>query len=86
MTVNNIPVEEYPLPKSTLRISTTDAYDFEDARVAAGITVSEFESFPGDPCWIVPDGPYISKAEVVIFHRNRRLIDAILNYEQYRKK
>lgn len=87
MLVNGYSIEEYPLPRSSLRIRTTSAFDQEEARIAAGLSRSEFEELPGDPEWIMDDAPIsLSKADVLVAAYYRRLLEVVQSVEATRKK
>lgn len=85
--VNGYPVEQYPFPKSNLRVLTTDAYSWEEARIDAGITRAEFEALAGDPVWITPNDPIsLSKSDVVMSFYYRRLLKIVQEVEAYKKR
>lgn len=54
--------------------------DFEEheARIFAGLGVTEYETLPGDPVWCDDTYP-MSKAEVIALYRLHNLIDAVRN-------
>ena len=85
--VNGYPIEEYPFPQSNLRVSTTYAFDWEESRISAGLTRSEFESLPGDPRWVtINDQIKMSKADVIISAYYRKLLKIVQDIEAYKKK
>jgi hypothetical protein len=85
--VNGYPIEQYPFPRSRLRVKTPDAFDWEEARISAGFTRAEFESLPGDPGWIsINDNIKMSKADVIMSHHYRRLLNMVQEIEAYKKK
>ncbi len=84
--VNNYPAEDYPLPKTHLRVLTTDAFDYEEARIATGFTPTEFNALPGDPCWLTENSAYpMSKADVVMYHYYKKLLEAIITHDAYKR-
>lgn len=60
-------------------------YEEQDARVKAGLSITEYDSLVGDPVWITEDTPQVSKAHVIAYARMSGRIQAVFAEAERRK-
>lgn len=83
MTVNGSPINEYRFLPSPGTIMYSLGFEMQQARIAAGLSLSEWDTLPGDPIWTTDDQP-LCKAEVLIWFRMAQRIPAVSNDLQAR--
>jgi len=74
---NGYPIGDHSYLKSPLTVTYSAAFEREEARIAAGLTREQFEALPGDPQWVDPNNPTLSKAEVLVYYRMHNVIRSV---------
>lgn len=64
-------------------ISYTPAYELEQSRILAGVSIEDYENLPGNPDWCLPGQR--SKAHLLVFWRMSQRIPAVASDAQIRK-
>jgi hypothetical protein len=83
--VNNKDAKQYVFAnKSSKKIATSAALEHQLARSWYGLSHEAFEQLPGNPDW-ARDGE-LSKADVIAAYRAHRLLEAISNDAQMKRK
>lgn len=59
-------------------------FELQQARVAGGISVEEFDKMPGDHIWLVP-GQDMCKADLLVWYRNMNRIKGVSDDIQQRE-
>lgn len=77
-------IEFYSLEKGSVQIGYNIAFELQEARVAAGISISEFDAMPGIPMWMKPTDS-MSKCHLLVWFRKHRLVEAAQNSAQIRE-
>lgn len=54
----------------------TPELEEQQARMAVGVSLTDFENMPGTPDWCDEQSP-VSKSDVIAIYRTQRLIEAI---------
>jgi len=82
--VNGNPIEEYRFLPSPGTVMYSLGFEMQQARVAAGLSLHEWDTLPGDPIWTSDVQP-MCKAEVLIWFRMAQRIPAVSNDLQARE-
>lgn len=85
VTMNQRNIMDYPLPKSTMVIHSMLAFEEQEARIFAGLSVMEYDSLPGVGEWCNADQP-ISKAEILVLYRLHNQVLAVQRHLDSKKK
>lgn len=83
ITVNGHPVDDYVFLPSPATISYDLKFEEQEARVAAGLGMDEYNRLPGTPMWA--HGNDLSKCHIIVWYRYSRRIQAIPQDIQTRK-
>lgn len=57
----------------------------QTARVEMGLSMAEFDTLPGNGCWVDMNNPTLSKADVLMIYRRNRAIPAVMADAQNRE-
>lgn len=76
MKLNGEPIDQYHYQSSPATITYTMAYEEEQARIYAGMSILEYDALPGTPQWIDPEVGGRSKSDLVIIYRMSKNIPA----------
>jgi hypothetical protein len=78
VTAGGSPISQYRYRhKQAIAITYTLAFEEQQARIYAGLSLEQYAALPGSPRWIDPDAPTLSKAEVLLLYRMAHSIDAV---------
>lgn len=71
------PITDYNFRPSVTTITYTLAYEEQQARIYAGMSINEYEALPGTPMWIKPNIGGYSKSHIVVLYRLSNTIPAV---------
>jgi hypothetical protein len=74
--INGRKASEYAFKPSAALITYSMAYEEEQARLFAGISIPEWDAMPGSQVWIDPDIGGRCKAEIIMLYRMNNWIPA----------
>ena len=77
MTANGSPIDDYSFRPSAATITYTLAYEEEQARIYAGMSIAEYDVLPGTPMWIDPNKGNHSKCHILVLFRMSNMIPAV---------
>lgn len=77
-------IEFYSLERGPVQIAYNLAFEFIEAWVCAGMTLSEFEAMPGTPMWLRLDQT-LSKCHLLVWYRKHNRIKAVSDSANIRK-
>lgn len=79
MKANGEPIRDYHFRPAAATITYTMAYEQEQARIYAGMSVAEYDALPGTSAWIDPEIGGRSKSDLVMLYRMSNTIPAVAN-------
>lgn len=79
MTVNGEPIDDYHYRPAAATIYYTLEYEMEQARIYAGLSMSEWDALPGTPEWIDSERHSRSKSHILVLYRMSNAIPAAAN-------
>ncbi|MDX2138335.1 MAG: hypothetical protein SF123_09600 [Chloroflexota bacterium] len=85
-TINGYSVFDHAFFETPTPIHTTWLLQQLEAAAALGIDISDYAELPGDPRWVDPGNPTLSKAEVVAVYSVRNQLAAVTADLQQRKQ
>lgn len=85
VTANGSPIDDYHFRPAAATITYTLAFEEEQARVYAGLGITEYDALPGTPMWIDPDVGGRSKCHILILYRMQQYIPAVAQDAQNAK-
>lgn len=85
MSVNGSPIDDYSYRPSAASITYSMAYEQEQSRIYAGMSIAEYDDLPGSPEWIDPARGGRSKAHILMLYRMSNSIPAAANDAQARE-
>lgn len=85
MTVNGSPIGQYGFKPAAATISYKREFEEAQVRVAAGLSLQEYEALPGTPQWIDSEVGGWSKCHYLVWYRMSQLIPAASQDAQVRK-
>lgn len=85
MTVNGSPIDDYSFRPPAAVIAYTQEYEWEQARIWAGISIPEWDAMPGSRAWIDANKGGRSKSDILILFRMQNLIPAAASDAQARQ-
>lgn len=85
MTAQGRPIQDYSFRPAAATITYTLAYEEEQARIAAGMSITDYDALPGSPMWINPETGGRSKCHIILLYRMAQYIPAVANDAQARK-
>lgn len=85
MKINGAPALDYHLKPAPIQVTYGQAYENEQARLYAGLSIAEWDKMPGTQQWIDPEVGGRSKAEMLILYRMSLQIPAAMNDAQARE-
>lgn len=71
------PIDDYHFRPSVTTITYTMAYELEQARLYAGMTIAEFDALPGSPMWCTESTGWRSKCHILLLYRMSKVIPAV---------
>lgn len=81
--INGAPISDYSYRPSVASVHYKDSYELEQARIYAGMSVTEFDQLPGTPEWITTGER--SKAHILVLYRMSNSITAAITDAQNRE-
>lgn len=81
--MNGGAIDSYTFRPSAAAIAYSAAYEQEQARIYAGMSMAEYDSLPGTPEWCVGDER--SKSHILMLYRMSNTIPAVASDAQARK-
>lgn len=85
MTVNGSPIDDYHYRPAAAMITYSAAYEQEQSRIYAGMSIAEYDVLPGTPEWIDPAKGGRSKAHILMLYRMSNAIPASASDAQARE-
>jgi hypothetical protein len=82
---NGQPITEYSFRPAAASITYTLAFEEEQARIAAGMSITEYDQLPGTPMWTDPVQGGRSKCHIVMLYRMAQYIPAVAQDASARK-
>lgn len=80
--VNGAPIGEYQYRPSVVQVQYSPVYEYERARVFAGMSIAEWDALPGTPLWA--NGGR-SKCDLIMLYRMSNDIPSAINDAQSRE-
>ena len=77
MRVDGSPIDDYQFRPQVATITYTLAYELEQARLFAGLTMKEFDLMPGTPEWCTAQTGWRSKCHILTLYRMSNNIPAV---------
>lgn len=81
--MNGAPADEYHFRPAAASISYSIEYEFEMARIHAGLSIAEWDALPGTRMWL--NGGGRSKSDLLILYRMSNFIPAAASDAQARE-
>ena len=81
---NGAPIRGYVYQKAPVTVTYSLQFEQSEARAEAGLSIEEYAALPGNPCWVDPENPTVTKAEIIMWYRMHRAIPAVANDAQAR--
>ena len=82
--MNGSPADHYQFRPAAASITYALAFECEQARIYAGMSIAEWDALPGTRQWIPPSGGR-SKCDLLILYRMSQFIPAAANDAQGRE-
>lgn len=82
--INGSPANSYQFRPAAANITYSVQYDYEQARIYAGMSITEWDALPGTRQWI-PDSGGRCKCDLIILYRMSQFIPAAANDAQGRE-
>lgn len=76
MTINGANWSEYAFKPAAATIIYSATYEAEQARLYAGVSITEWDALPGTPAWIDPETGGRSKSDLIMLWRISQWIPA----------
>ena len=81
--MNGAPIDEYQYGPSVASVHYSNAYEREQSRIYAGMSITEYDALPGSPDWAVDDQR--TKAHILVLFRMSKEITAAISDAQNRE-